>query len=135
MSGNYNDKTKKEVIQYPNGDVYEGELVQAQQRAQSMSSNHNMPRDGRSDYDDAMRVGMREGHGCFIAKDRQDPRNYEYRGLWQENRRDGQGRCYFYNGDLYEGEWVRGKRHGKGKAFLQSGERYVGLWEADRRHG
>ena len=88
-----------------------------------------------SDDESALRIGMREGQGRFIAKDRSNMRNYEYQGEWTDNKRDGFGRCYFYNGDLYEGDWVRGKRHGKGKAFLQSGERYVGMWEADRRHG
>ena len=83
----------------------------------------------------AAEIGLREGFGRFIAKDRKNPRNYEYKGQWLDNLRHGTGRCYFYNGDLYEGEWLRGKRHGKGTAFLQTGERYVGMWEADRRHG
>ncbi len=78
---------------------------------------------------------MREGYGRFIAKDKQNPRSYEYKGEWRDNKRHGHGRCYYYNGDLYEGDWVRGMRQGKGTAFLQSGERYVGMWESDRRHG
>lgn len=83
----------------------------------------------------ALRVGLREGHGRFIAKNRMNPTNFEYLGDWRDNCRNGFGRCYYYNGDLYEGQWLHDKRHGKGKAFLQSGERYVGLWEADMRHG
>ena len=71
------------------------------------------------DEEQLLRIGMREGYGRFIAKDRSNVRSYEYVGHWTDNKRDGPGgRCYYYNGDLYEGEWLRGKRHGKGTAFL-----------------
>ena len=66
------------------------------------SASQNRSSSGPS-TDDALRIGMREGQGRFIAKDRTNPRSYEYKGEWRENRRDGFGRCYFYNGDLFEG--------------------------------
>ena len=90
--------------------------------------------------DEQLWIGLMEDYGRFIAKNRQDPRNYEYKGNCRNNLRHSTGRCYFCNGDLYEDEWLKGKHHGKGtakfiKAFLQTGERYVGMWETDRCHG
>ena len=104
---------------------------------QSMSTPSSIPSTSNPSLepDESLRIGLREGLGKFIAKNRANPRNYEYQGQWKDNQRHGNGRCYFYNGDLYEGEWVKGKRQGKGTAFLQTGERYVGMWEGDRRHG
>ena len=32
---------------------------------------------------------MREGFGRFIAKDRKNPRSYEYKGEWRDNKRHG----------------------------------------------
>ena len=107
------DNTKKVVIEYPNGDVYEGELieggsssVQSHMDYDSISPLHSSMQPSedartsasplpvgsklqpaasdqsrRSSFEqEALRIGMREGSGRFIAKDRTNERNYEYRG-------------------------------------------------------
>ena len=83
-----NDQSNKVAIEYPNGDVYEGDVLiicQSDSRA------------------DTSRNGLREGYGRFIGRDTGNLRNYEYVGEWVNNMRHGQGRCYYYNGDLYQG--------------------------------
>ena len=130
-----------QVIEYANGDIYQGEFIQGGRRSGSFypsrrdqSSAHESA-GAQQEMEEAMRLGVREGQGHFVAKDKANPRAFEYIGAWRENKRHGEGRCYYYNGDLYDGEWQRGGRHGKGSAFLASGERYVGMWEHNKRHG
>jgi len=78
---------------------------------------------------------LRDGYGIYICADKEKRSNYEYLGYWKNNLRDGEGKCYFYNGDLYVGDWKAGKRHGKGDYFYRKGERYTGDWKNDMREG
>ena len=75
-----NEEAPLELIQYPNGDIFEGRLSK-----------------------NPLNRGIRDGFGRYASKDRQNPFNYEYEGEWLNNRRNGQGRCYYYDGDLYQG--------------------------------
>lgn len=78
---------------------------------------------------------VRDGFGIYICADKEKRSNYEYIGAWKNNLRDGDGKCYFYNGDLYVGDWKAGKRHGKGDHFYRKGERYTGDWKSDYKEG
>ena len=118
--------SNKVVIEYPNGDIYEGDVIQ---------NSNTFGRNEEEGKFDNTRIGLREGYGRFIARDNSNHRNYEYVGDWADNMRHGQGRCYFYNGDLYQGQWEKGKRCGQGTCFMQNGERYVGMFEDDKKHG
>ena len=129
------DKANKVVINYPNGDIYEGDLTNMTQ-AKNADKSVAQEEDGKDKRTvDVTRHGLREGYGRFLARDTGNHRNYEYVGDWLDNKRDGQGRCYFYNGDLYQGQWKNGKRNGHGTCFMQNGERYVGMYQDDMKHG
>ena len=90
------DQSNKVVIEYPNGDIYEGDVIQSHgSKTQESGQEDAKP--------DNSRNGLREGYGRFIGRDTANSRNYEYVGEWANNMRHGQGRCYYYNGDLYQG--------------------------------
>lgn len=82
-----------------------------------------------------MKGQTREGQGRFICGDKENGYNYEYEGQWKNNLREGQGRCFYYNGDLYVGMWKQGKRHRGGTQFYRKLERYEGEWQNDMRDG
>ena len=43
---------------------------------------------------------------------------------------------YFYdNGDLYEGYWNNDKREGEGKCDYADGDNYKGEWKDDKKDG
>ena len=105
---NDNDQARVTVIHYHNGDKYEGQIV---------------------------RGNVRDGFGIYVCADKEKRSNYEYIGSWKNNLREGEGKCYFYNGDLYVGDWKQGKRHGKGDHFYRKGERYTGEWKNDMKDG
>ena len=76
---------------------------------------------------------MRDGYGIYICNEKDKKLNYEYQGMWKSNLREGQGKCFYYNGDLYVGEWRSGKRHGKGEMFYRRGDRYIGEFKSDHK--
>ena len=52
-----------------------------------------------------------------------------YIGQWQNDMRNGLGRYFYSNGDIYEGEWKDNKRHGRGLMIYNDGGMEEGLWE------
>ena len=94
-------------IPYFNGDFYEGEVLN----------------------------DKRDGQGVFYCANKEKRTNYEYHGGWREGLRDGHGKCYFYNEDLYVGHWKAGKRHGEGELFTRKGDKYKGQWKNDMKDG
>ena len=94
-------------IPYFNGDIYEGQVLN----------------------------DKRDGWGVFYCANKEKRTNYEYEGQWRDNLREGQGKCYYYNEELYVGEWKAGKRHGEGELFTRKQDRYKGNWKNDLRHG
>eukprot|EP00347_Sterkiella_histriomuscorum_P007834 403347387 len=107
IDGEGHDTPRVTVIHYHNGDKYEGQILR----------------------------NLRDGFGVYICSDKEKRSNYEYIGNWKNNLRDGEGKCYFYSGDLYVGAWKQGKRHGQGDHFYRKGERYTGDWKNDMKDG
>lgn len=74
-----------------------------------------------------------------MCADRKRVSGYEYHGLWKNNARSGKdGRCYYYNDELYVGDWLNDCRHGWGEQFYSQkyqDERYIGQWKNDMREG
>lgn len=49
--------------------------------------------------------------------------------------KDGVGKMYYLNGDVYEGDWVQDCREGNGQILYANGDRYVGEWINNKPHG
>lgn len=59
----------------------------------------------------------------------------EYEGEFSGDKRQGEGRCRFANGDVYEGGWYSDVREGQGKLVYANGDVYEGAWHEDMRTG
>jgi len=50
-------------------------------------------------------------------------------GGWEQDKRVGYGRYYYYNGDIYDGTWQNHVRHGHGTyTYGDSGAQWTGTW-------
>ena len=50
-------------------------------------------------------------------------------GGWEQDKRVGYGRYYYYNGDVYDGTWQNHVRHGHGTyTYGDSGAQWTGTW-------
>lgn len=58
-----------------------------------------------------------------------------YVGEFINGRKEGFGRYYFKNGNIYNGQWHENHMHGKGSMKFKSGDFYEGAWYHDQRHG
>lgn len=56
-------------------------------------------------------------------------------GDWVQGRREGTGRRFYHNGEVYDGSWVSNLRHGRGRYHYANGDVYDGEWVADHRTG
>ena len=120
--GLYSGKGKME---YPNGDVYEGEWK-------------NNMRDGRgkitfvnqSSYDGMWSKDKMNGQGTYkyFSED-------VYEGTFSEGIRSGHGKLTYVNGDVYTGNWKKNRRDGEGKLTYKNGDYFTGNWRKDKRDG
>lgn len=58
-----------------------------------------------------------------------------YTGAFHVDKRHGKGRYSWMCGDLYDGEWRDGKMHGSGVTVYSNGNKYEGEFVDDRREG
>jgi hypothetical protein len=58
-----------------------------------------------------------------------------YAGSMVRGVRDGSGKLWLNNGDMYEGQWRGDELHGQGRIAYQTGAVYEGDFEDGRRHG
>lgn len=100
---------RKGILNYPNGDVYEGE----------------------------MRGDVREGFGVLIQHGRRGRNCTEkYEGNWIADRFDGQGSVHYSDGGSYQGAWSGFKRHGFGVEVSTTGNlTYMGDFKSNQKNG
>lgn len=59
-----------------------------------------------------------------------------YAGDWAHNNRNGEGKYFYPNGDVYDGEWKNDKRHGVGTYVVAAtGEKLFGQWKEGKCDG
>eukprot|EP01040_Poterioochromonas_malhamensis_P014817 gene14817-16474_t len=112
---------------FPNGDIYEGELID-----DKPSGHGKMIYANKDVYEGEFVDGMRSGKGKCVYFE--NHRIYE--GEWKNDKRHGKGKVTFpgkYR--FYEGDFQDDQLHGKGKYTYSEVEYYDGDWEASKRHG
>ena len=78
----------------------------------------------------------KEGEGCIIGNCENGIGTYIYEGAeakyigeFKNNLANGQGTCYYSNGERYEGNWSNGSFNGTGTLFLPDGTKVNGVWD------
>lgn len=112
-------------IEFPNGDVYVGDVVDGQRTGRGRYTWVNGDR-----YEGDFVGGELHGRGTFSWAD-----GRVYEGAYDMGRRTGLGTFTWPGGDVYEGEFIDGVRTGEGEYRWQDGSSYRGEFVAGRRQG
>ena len=144
---------KGEIITFPNGNVYEGEVLDGKPHGHGTMTYAKDNKSKLVSYVGAWKNGLRHGHGTmtwnsgnvfdglWVDGSREGhgvlrwSSGNVYDGDWKQGKRCGQGKMTWTSGDVYEGEWADGKRSGQGKMTWKSGAVYDGGWAEDKRSG
>ena len=136
------------VVKFPNGDRYEGEIVNGLASGRGIYSYANGDR-----YEGEFRNDVKNGRGTFFFHngDRYDGdfredmiggkgrmlyiNGNKYVGDFRNGLRYGNGMLCFSNGDVYRGDFVNDSRTGKGIYIFTDGSKYVGEFMDGKRHG
>lgn len=117
--------TDKTVLNYTNGDKYEGELINGQREGYGVYYYHNGDK-----YEGIWLQNKKHGMGSMYYKD-----GNMYVGQWKYSEKEGTGVFYSRSGEKFEGEFVNSKRHGKGKLTSADGTIFQGEFFENKKHG
>jgi tRNA A-37 threonylcarbamoyl transferase component Bud32 len=124
--GNDNSKhPEKCVLNYTNGDKYEGEVLNGQRDGYGIYYYQNGDK-----YEGIWSKNKKHGMGSMCYKD-----GNMYIGQWQNSEKHGTGVFYYKTGEKYEGEFLTSKKNGKGKLISQDGSVFQGEFKDNRKHG
>ena len=112
-------------IEFENGDVYVGEVVDGERTGRGIYTWANGSR-----YEGEFLANRRHGSGVFTWP---DGRRYE--GEFAGGTRHGRGLFIWLDGRRYEGHFEHGKRSGQGTLLWPNGDRYDGAFANNRMHG
>lgn len=115
----------KHVLNYTNGDKYEGEVLNGQREGYGIYFYQNGDR-----YEGIWLKNKKHGLGNMFYKD-----GSMYVGQWNNSEKSGNGVFYYKSGDKYEGEFSMSKKHGKGKLYGVDGSLYEGNFNSNKKHG
>ncbi len=137
-----------ESIQYEDGTVYTGEVLNGLKHGQGKLSFANgtcyagrFVEDfyegyGKLRESDMLYEGMFiKGEKCGNGRQHNKMRSYRYEGGWKANLKNGHGVENYPDGSHYEGQYNSGKKHGKGKMTLTNGSIYDGEFNIDKIEG
>lgn len=91
-------------------------------------------------YDGNILNGKRHNFGTLRKPTENDTFHRTYIGDWKENKRHGEGWCYFRNGNIYLGFWQENHRNGIGIMWYNENNEnnyfmYMGEWKLNKFHG
>jgi hypothetical protein len=116
-----------QVIDYPNGDKYEGNLNKDGKR----HGKGIMIYANGDKYSGEWKNGWKKNGIMTYAN------GDEYRGEWSENKNEqyeGKGLMFYVEtGEIYRGEWKDGKKNGYGLINYPDGQHYFGRWINDEK--
>ena len=144
--------TKFTKFTYPDGSVYEGEMLDGKKHGKGKMVFPNKAVYDGEWQDDKMNgratltmsvpetdvVAVYEGtwinnNQCGYGK--MSCGGFVYEGEFSGSKFNGKGKVVALDGSVYEGDWVNGKKHGKGKMVYANGTVYEGEWKNDDRNG
>jgi hypothetical protein len=113
--------TGEGVIEWANGDRYEGQMIAGRKNGKGIFTWGNGQR-----YDGEWADDLINGKGVlhYTNGDR-------YEGTFKDGEPHGTGTYTLRNGDFYTGAWVNGNRHGFGRLTWTTGD----YWEGEFRDG
>lgn len=142
---------EKEIfkVYYPNGNMYEGEMLgnKADGQGKLTMKNGNIYQgqfvndfaEGKGEmiYANGAYYKGDFVHGKFHGKGTYYHENhlYIYEGDFKMNKKTGKGKKEFANGDEYVGNFINGKLYGKGKMTYNNGDVYEGNWYNSEKDG
>lgn len=110
-----------ETIEYPNGNKYEGEVLDGKKNGKGTFFFVNGDR-----YVGDFENDLREGQGTYFYRE-----GHRYEGGFKAGRRNGRGVYRFINGDVFRGMFSNDKRNGPGVYSYADGSRVEGEWRDD----
>lgn len=139
---------KEHIIEFDNGDIYEGETKKG------IPSGYGVLNFENGDvYKGEFLDGLFDGEGIYIWPNGtlykgefkegmfhgKGIRNWSngdsYEGYYKNDKKEGTGIYYFANGDIYNGEFIDDNFEGKGTYYFADGVRYVGEFIDDKFEG
>ncbi len=114
-----------ERIKLPNGDLYEGEVVDGVRTGQGVYTWSDGYR-----YEGQFANNRLQGEGTYYWPD-----GRKYVGEFSADKRQGEGRLEWPNGDIYIGDFFQDQMHGQGTFEWENGDRYTGTFSDGKRSG
>uniref|UniRef100_A0A6C0K0L6 Uncharacterized protein n=1 Tax=viral metagenome TaxID=1070528 RepID=A0A6C0K0L6_9ZZZZ len=114
---------EKKRIEYPNGDVYDGNIKNGLPDGKWKITYAN-----GDVYDGEWSENTKTGIGKMTYAN-----GDVYDGEWFENTKTGIGTMIYAIGNIYEGEWFKNKKVGMGTMTYVNGDIYRGHWNNDKK--
>jgi hypothetical protein len=123
---------RKRFIQYPNGDEYNGEMINGVREGFGILST------SKFQYNGSFRKGLFDGQGSFtwnnFKENGIDVIGRRYIGSFRMSRRDGKGTLHDGFGGIWNGEWKEDQFHGQGTVVKIDGETLEGNFRNGKLH-
>ncbi len=141
---------KANRIEYSNGAVYEGEIVNAMRSGKGkmtykngdvydgffandkMNGNFTVTYANGDSYIGPIVNNVREGFATITYKNKNGYDIYE--GEFANDKKNGKGKMTYAEGNVYEGEFVNDLKHGYGVLLYSSGDVFTGSFTNDIRN-
>ncbi len=111
---------RRRQIKYPNGDVYDGEVVNGKR------DGHGELKTSNFTYTGSFQCGLIDGEGIMIwntfKENGIEVIGKRYKGSFRKGKKEGYGTLTDGKGVKYEGLWEDDKYHGKGKLSTDDGK-------------
>ena len=121
----YKYKEGKGIMEYENGDKYDGEWVNDIKEGNGIMKYNNGDL-----YVGEWANDMKIGNGIMKYEN-----GDKYDGEWANDIKEGKGKMKYENGDKYDGDWINDKKEGKGEMKYENGDKYIGDWINDKKEG
>jgi serine/threonine protein kinase len=117
------------VMIFANGNCYDGQFCDGKRHGQGIFMYAN----GRR-YEGEFRNGKRHGNGTYTSSPKSRT-SFSYTGEFANDKFNGRGCAKYGNGDSYIGTFAEDQRHGQGIYKYANGNYYEGYFKNDKRHG